>query len=167
MGLCISIHKDMDPPPYISEGRMRMMTTHYTIHYHDHDPINPSPIYIKTQHDMKNMSCFICGKTNKKHGIDIEIHPFYCEKAGQTAIDWFAFGEFAKTCFNIQTGENIGTHFDWSEVSKNPDLFVDSHYNMIALCNLHHTSVNRGIHHVPFPDWILQKWSKSGFDFLE
>ena len=155
MGLCISIN---DPPPYVSETHIRARSTHYTVHcpdhYHEH-----SSTYKKTLHALKCMPCFICGTK------DTELHPFYCEKAGQHAINWVAFGAFAKTCYNIQTGENID-HYNWHEVAKNPELFVDSPHNMIALCAIHHTSEKRGIHHVPFPDWILQKWSKPDFDFL-
>jgi len=112
------------------------------------------------------MPCFICGKSNKKNNISTETHHFYVEKAAQNAIDWIKFGEFAKICYNIQTGENIGDPFDWAAVAKNPDLFVDSKYNMIVLCKEHHISGKRGIHHVPFPNWVLQKWGKDGFQFL-
>jgi DNA gyrase/topoisomerase IV subunit A len=112
------------------------------------------------------MPCFICGKTNKTDNIQTETHHFYVEKAGENAVDWRKFGEFAKTCYNIQTGENIGHAFDWNEVAKNPDLFVDSKHNMIVLCKEHHISGSFGIHHVPFPDWILQKFAQDGFDFL-
>ncbi len=156
MGLCISVHTE--PPPYVSESRRRAMSTHYTIHCNDHYH-EPSPTYIKTWNSLKCMPCFICGSKN------IELHPFYCEKAGQHTTDWALFGEFAKTCYNIQTGESIDC-YNWTDVAKNPELFVDSPHNMISLCTVHHTSEKRGIHHVPFPDWILQKWSKPDFDFL-
>ena len=48
-------------------------------------------------------------------------------------IDWKKFGEFAKNCHNIQTGENIGANFNWDEVENNPDIFVDSPYNMVVV----------------------------------
>jgi hypothetical protein len=95
----------------------------------------------------------------------VETHHFYIEKAAENAIDWKVFGKFADQCYNIQTGESLAK-FDWNEVAKNPDLFVDSEQNMIVLCKQHHTSGPYGIHHVPFPDWILQKFPKDGFQFL-
>ena len=52
------------------------------------------------------------------------------------------------------------------EVKNDPDIFVDSVHNMIVLCKMHHTSGNKGLHHVPFPDWILQKYPKGQFQFL-
>ena len=147
----------------------RNMSNHYIVNYPDHEPRKDSSIYKKTHHELchiKDTPCFICGKTHKNDGISLETHHFYCEKAGENAIDWEKFGEFAQKCYNIQTGEFIGNKFDWKEVANNPDTFVDSPYNMIVLCKEHHISSNRGIHHVPFPDWILQKYPKSGFQFL-
>ena len=145
----------------------RNMSNHYIVNYPHHDPRKNSAIYTKTHNSMKHMPCFICNKTNEKDKIHVETHHFYCEKAGQNAINWKVFGEFAKTCYNIQTGENVGKHFNWDEVAINPDIFVDSPHNMIVLCKEHHTSGHKGIHHVPFPDWILQKFPKDGFEFLE
>ena len=145
------------------------LSNHYTVNYPDHVKRTESAIYRKTHRDLcivRNFPCFICGKTHAKDGISLETHHFYCEKAAQNAIDWTEFGKFAQNCYNIQTGENIGQAFDWTEVAKHPDIFVDSPYNMIVLCKEHHISGNKGIHHVPFPNWILQKYPANGFQFL-
>jgi len=150
------------------------MTSHYTVNYPHHKKRKNSSIYTKTHHELchrRDLPCFICGKSHKTDGNSAaaitETHHFYVEKAAQNAIDWHKFGEFANICYNIQTGENIGDAFDWDEVAKNPDLFVDSRFNMVVLCKEHHISANKGIHHVPFPYWILQKFPKDGFQFLE
>ena len=135
--------------------------TRYKVHFPHHDPRKNSAIYNRTHAHMRHMPCFICGKIFEH----VETHHFYIEKAAQNAIDWKVFGEFAKHCYNIQTGEPLD-QFDWSEVAQNPDLFVDSQLNMITLCKEHHTSGAYGIHHVPFPDWILQKFPKNGFQFI-
>lgn len=148
----------------------RKMSNHYTVNYPTHEKRVDSAIYKKTHHELchvRDFPCFICGKTHHKNGISLETHHFYCEKAAENAIDWHEFGKFAQTCYNIQTGECIGDKFDWTEVAKNPDIFVDSPYNMIVLCKEHHISGNKGIHHVPFPDWILQKYPLHDFQFLE
>ena len=163
MGQCLSKPDVIEVKEIeVVKGHERNMSNHYIVQYPDHEPRKPTAIYNKTHKALKGSPCFICGV----RGIGIETHHFYCEKAAQNAIDWEVFGEFAKTCYNIQTGENIG-NFDWAEVAKNPDIFVDSPYNMITLCKEHHTSGHKGIHHVPFPDWILQKFSKNGFIFLK
>ena len=135
--------------------------TRYKVHFPHHDPRKNSAIYNRTHAQMRHLPCFICGKIFEH----VETHHFYIEKAAQNAIDWKVFGEFADGCYNIQTGEPLA-QFDWSEVAQNPDTFVDSPLNMITLCKQHHTSGAYGIHHVPFPDWILQKFPKDGFQFL-
>jgi hypothetical protein len=149
-----------DAAPEVAMGHVRRLSNHYTVHYPPHEPRKPSNIYNKTHRAMKTMPCFVCGKTNAADGIYVETHHFYCEKVFQTVFDWPKFGEFAANCHNLQTGELIGPLFDWAEVARNPDLFVDSPHNMIVLCKEHHTSGARGIHHVPFPDWLAQKFAK-------
>jgi hypothetical protein len=178
MGNCIrfSTKPDLEPNDETAvriirpiESHERHMSNHYTVNYPNHEPRTNSAIYRKTHNKMcieKNMPCFICSKRHSPDGIPMETHHFYCEKAAENAIDWTKFGEFAKTCHNIQTGENIGAKFDWTAVAENPDIFVDSPQNMIVLCKEHHISGTKGIHHVPFPDWILQKYPKDGFQFL-
>jgi hypothetical protein len=150
--------------PYIE----RKLSNHYSVRYPIHEKRKNSAIYNSTHHELihvRNLPCFICGKHNSSSS-PLETHHFYCEKSAQNAIDWRVFGEFANHCYNIQTGDCIGTRFVWTEVEKTPDIFVDSVYNMIVLCKEHHISGGRGIHHVPFPDWILQKYPKDGFEFL-
>jgi len=146
----------------------KKMTNHYTINYPLHEKRKDTALYRRTRNELihkRKLTCFIC---DKKNSIEqpLETHHFYCEKYAQTMIDWDKFALFAKNCYNIQTGENIYANFDWNEVKQNPDIFVDSTYNMIVLCKQHHTSGNKGLHHVPFPDWILQKYPLDGFEFL-
>jgi hypothetical protein len=151
--------KGHSPEKEIVPSTTRNMTCHYTVHYPEHEKRVSSSIYRKTHEDMcnvKKIPCFICGKKqNSENKEYLETHHFYCEKAAQNAINWKKFGEFAKTCHNIQTGENIGESFDWKEVEQNPDIFVDSPYNMIVLCKEHHISGN------------TTSCSLSGLDFTE
>jgi hypothetical protein len=179
MGNCICI-KDNDDvyntnnkvsetksTPKIIPNITKNMSSHYTIHYPIHEERKTTSIFRKTRNELiikRKLTCFICNKGNEDQPL--EAHHFYCEKYAQTMIDWEKFGIFAKKCYNIQTGENIAANFDWNEVKQNPNIFVDSIYNMIVLCKQHHTSGNKGIHHVPFPDWILQKYPSDGFEFL-
>jgi hypothetical protein len=171
MGNCITSCNDNNnekgkKTDIISSHKVKI-SHHYTVVYPNHKKRTNSYLYNKTHDELinkLNMPCFICNKS--KDQIQLETHHFYCEKAGESAIDWIKFGEFAKNCYNIQTGENIGNNFDWEYISTNPELFVDSKYNMIVLCIDHHRSGNKGIHHVPFPEWILQKNAKDGFEFL-
>jgi len=144
----------------------RKMSNHYIVNYPDHPKRTESALYRQTRKKLKFMPCFICDRVNVEGEQSNEIHHFYIEKVAASAIDWIKFGEFAQECFHLQTGENIGKKFDWKEVEKNPEIFVDSPENMIVLCKKHHTG-RIGIHHVPFPDWILQKFAVKDFQFVE
>jgi hypothetical protein len=165
LGCLRSEAQDQEPhhePEVVGVPHTRNMSNHYVVHYPAHEPRKNSAIYNKTHKKMKDLPCFICGKTNEADGIHVETHHFFVQKAFQNVIDWKKFGDFADKCQNLHTGELMGTHFDWEEVALNPDLFVDSPFNMVVLCKEHHTSGGRGIHHVPFPEWIAQKFVKEG-----
>jgi hypothetical protein len=166
MGNCFHNDKnDKTDNNVIIKAHKIKMSTSYTINYPEHKKRQNTSLYNKTHKDLCNkLSCFICNKTS--NDTSLETHHFYCKKAGTNGIDWIKFGQFAQTCYNIQTGILIGDKFNWNEVAKNPDIFVDSQHNMIVLCLEHHRSGNKGIHHVPFPDWILQKNAKKNFQFL-
>ena len=142
------------------------MSNHYTVNYPFHEKRIESSIYRKSRKEMIHLPCFICGKFKGDDDTSVEAHHFYIEKSASNAIDWIKFGIFANNLYNFQTGEKIGDKFIWEEVRKNPEIFVDSKYNMIILCKEHHTSGKFGIHHVPFPEWILQRFPVEGFKFL-
>ena len=143
-------------------------SSHYTVRYPDHPPRTVSALYRKTHAILCNdvgARCFLCSKPQSKSD-PLESHHFYCEKAAEKGIDWITFGEKTRHLFHIQTGVCIGDQFDWNEVAKKPELFVDSVHNMVVLCREHHTSGSFGIHHIPFPVWILQMAPKKGFAFI-
>ena len=158
-----------DPPRHDKEieiACVRKMSNHYTVQYPAHDDRKNSSIYTATHKRMKDMECFICGKSNLEHNIHVETHHFYIQKSLQNAIDWKKFGDFAATQHNVQTAVCLADGFDWNKVAANPDIFVDSPHNMIVLCKEHHTSGGKGIHHVPFPEWIAQKFVVRGYEVL-
>jgi hypothetical protein len=169
MGNCCKKNNNEDAKiDIVIEGRKKNKNTHYTVNYPLHDKRKKSKTYVATRIeliDRLDIGCFICGKCKSEYNsIELETHHFYIEKVATNAIDWKKFGEFSKNCYNIQTGENINK-FNWEEVEKNPDIFVDSKYNMIVLCKMHHRQ-KKGIHSIPYPDWILQKFAKGGFEFI-
>ena len=154
-------HSDQNKPITYIE---RKMSNHYTIRYPTHDTRTISAVFRKTRNLLiktNGIKCFIC-----QNSETLEVHHFYCEKYATNAIDWDKFALFAATTYNIQTGTRLDHDINWELVKINPDLFVDSINNMVVLCKSHHTSGKFGIHHVPFPDWILQRFAKSEFKFL-
>lgn len=148
---------------------MKETNTHH-VHYPNHPPRKDTPLYRKTHHNLckkRDLPCYVCGRTQKRNKIVTETHHYFCEKAAELGTDWIAFGKESMMKFNPQTGQCLGTiGFNWEEVAKNPGIFVDSEANMVVLCPEHHRSADKGIHHVPGPEWILQKHAKDGFEFL-
>jgi len=116
-------------------------------YYPDHPPRTESALFRKTKkhyHDI-GAACIICGTKDK-----IEIHHMHCEWAMANAMDW--------------DGKMRKAHpdFDWSTY-KEPSDFVDSIYNTVPLCEVHHRHPQKGIHHNPYPTWIAQQCVKEGF----
>ncbi len=138
------------------------------VRYPDHPPRTESELYRRTHkhltHEL-NLPCLVCGKRQPE--TVTETHHYYVEWAAMAAVDWIRFGELAQNFYNPQTGVNVGMAFDWTEVRKDPSIFVDSAYNMVVLCAEHHRSSTYGIHHVPVPEWLLQAYPLNGFQFLE
>jgi hypothetical protein len=144
----------------------------YPLHcsYPDHPPRKNSVLYNHThKHLCKELDipCYVCGATHTS-GTITETHHFFCEWVAMNAFDWIKFGEdcvkFKVT--NPQTGIYFGELFDWMQVQANPELFVDSEFNMVVLCPIHHRDAKKGIHHASYPEWNLQKFAKDGFVFL-
>ena len=152
------------PPPHHHEEEKK--TEHqvkenlsYHVHYPPHPPREESAEYRRTHHQLciaADMPCLICHRRHSE-GISTETHHFFVEWAAAGAIDWLEFGRKAKHFHNLQTGKNIGTAFDWSEVAKNPTLFVDSPENMVVLCEEHHRSSPFGIHHSTSPNGFCRR----------
>lgn len=173
MGQCTSTHivdtsNMLQCKKKTKSGKKRGEREGHT-HYPEHPPRTDSPLYTKTHHTLcikNDTPCFICGKTRKQDKIITETHHFFCEYAAMNGINWLEFGKRSKTLYNPQTGENFSELYDWNKVQDDPGIFVDSVHNMVVLCEEHHRSSNKGIHHVPFPEWILQMAPKDGFSFL-
>jgi hypothetical protein len=115
-------------------------------YYPAHEPRTESALFRKTKkHYHENgATCFICG-TNEK----IEIHHVIIEWAFANAVDW-------------EKVKAEHPNFDWSAF-KSAEDFVDSIYNTIPLCEVHHRDSHKGVHHVPGPNWLIQKYVKDDF----
>jgi len=161
MGSCHSCFVKEKHEATMVKAHDQKFTHSYVVSYPAHELRTTSPLFQRTRRTLRSKyNCFICGTRDK-----LEIHHFYIEHAAMFAIDWNKFGAFSMKHYNIQTNEFLG-NFNWKDVAKNPELFVDSSANMIVLCKKHHTGCG-GIHRIPFPIWILDKFSKKGQTFIK
>jgi hypothetical protein len=106
--------------------------------------------------EVKRQGCAICGVTidtlsdpakNIFGAKTLEAHHTPIEFSTQDACD------------------PMKVHLDYPEVIDRETLaaFVDSPRNLVILCDQHHRSVDRGIHHVLVPDFWVQKYLLDGY----
>jgi hypothetical protein len=139
-----------------------------TCQYPDHDPRTDSDLFRRSRHKLvvkQDQPCFICGVSYSKGGA-MEAHHCCIEWAAANAIDWKKVKKDAPTLYNPQQGFITEDLFDWDAVAKDPSLFIDSPLNLLVLCSEHHRSTKFGIHFVPYPIWVLQKWPAKNFEFI-
>ncbi len=98
--------------------------------------------------------CYICQRNAKEAGHPIEAHHYPIERSLANMIDW----EIVKLDF---------PHFDWDGFDpSDPYSFVDDMLvNGMLLCKEHHTGRDEGIHAMPHPLWLAQRYAKEGYRF--
>lgn len=119
-------------------------------YYPDHPPRTESSLFRHTKHKLVavlDTPCHVCGSKDKR-----EVHHFWAEWADANGIDW-----------EVKM-RKLHPNFHW-ETFVSAEDFIDSEYNMMVLCEDHHRSPHIGVHHIPFPDWIMQSNKKDDFVF--
>ena len=129
--------------------------------------------------------CFVSGQTAEELGQPLEAHHHPIERCFAEIIDWSLFSKDCKA-------GHWGIHaqaFDWEgffkgakqmtvagETPLHPDtvyllpvdpyLFVDDmRVNGLLLGKPFHTGKDEGIHTLPFPIWLVQKYAIEGTQF--
>lgn len=131
-----------------------------------HEERTTTPLFLHSKKALiarEGGRCFICGRTAEESGHPLEAHHHPVERSMSNMIDWDLFRS------ECQAGM-WGTHaeaFDWSKFDPaNPYSFVDDmNVNGLLLCKAHHTGKDEGIHDMPYPLWIAQKYGKEGYQF--
>ncbi|WP_179400658.1 hypothetical protein [Burkholderia guangdongensis] len=132
--------------PHVAGEHIVKETSSFTEYYPDHPPRSESALFRKTKkhwHDL-GTGCHICGGHDS-----IEIHHAWIEWAFAGAVDW-------------DKVKAAHPSFDWSSFKEATD-FVDSIYNTVPLCAKHHRAPNHGVHHLPMPNWLIQKYVRDDF----
>lgn len=107
--------------------------------------------------------CFICGRTAKESGRPLEAHHHPIERCFGDEIDWQLV---AIDCRAGLWGKYAAA-FDWSKFDpRHWETFVDDMtVNGLLLCKDHHVEKDDGIHAVPGPIWLAQRYAKEGVRF--
>lgn len=131
----------------------------------EHDPRVTTPIFSSSRKKVlaAGAVCWICGQNEQESGAPLELHHFPVERSLANLVDWALFAEQAKR------GDYgpLPQAFDW--VAFDPshwETFVDDmEHNGLTLCQKHHIGKDEGIHLMPHPLWIAQRFAKEGYKF--
>lgn len=124
-----------------------------------HPPRVETPAYLAAHKfliNTKGAGCHVCGVN--KRGLKnpaknpygaraLETHHYPIERSLMDACD------------------PMKVHLDFPQVHDRATLesFVDSIPNLLVLCDVHHRSVERGIHHLLTQDWVIQRYLLDGY----
>lgn len=124
-----------------------------------HDPRNTTPLFTHSRKELLKTvcRCFICNRTEEESGAPLEAHHYPIERSFATMIDWSEGAQIRKDF----------PDFDWSNFDPaNPYTFVDDmRVNGLILCKKHHIGKDEGIHDLPHPIWIAQRYGQDGYKF--
>ncbi|MEZ0602953.1 hypothetical protein ACAX43_12480 [Paraburkholderia sp. IW21] len=140
-------HTDNEKDPQVAGEHLVSESSKFAEYYPDHPPRTESALFRKTKKHWHELGteCYI--NHDCKGGI--EIHHRYVEWAFAGAVDWNLMRE-------------LHPDFDWSTFNDATD-FVDSIYNTLPLCEAHHRDPQCGVHHVPAPNWEIQRYVRGDY----
>lgn len=130
-----------------------------------HEERTTTALFVRTKKllmEREGGRCFVSGMTEAEVG-PLEAHHHPIERSMANMIDW---DRFAADCKAGIWGPHARA-FDWSRFDPaDPYTFVDDMtVNGVLLAKRFHTAKDAGIHNLPFPLWIAQKYGKEGYEF--
>ncbi len=107
--------------------------------------------------------CFICNATEAEAGAPLEAHHYPVERSLATAWDW---DRFMADCKAGKWGVYAQAfHWEGTPLTQDPYRFVDDMtVNGLLLCKKHHIGKDEGIHYLPHPLWIWQRYAPDGYE---
>jgi hypothetical protein len=128
-----------------------------------------SPLFVRTRQKLierEGGKCWLTGLTAEQLGAPLEAHHFPIERCFAEGIDWV---RFARDCKFGHWGPYAAA-FDWDAFLAaspfDPYTFVD---NMLVngrlLGKQYHTGRDEGVHTLPEPIWLAQKYMVEGYKF--
>ncbi|WP_036662246.1 hypothetical protein [Pandoraea sp. SD6-2] len=134
-----------------------------------HEPRTTTPLFTHSRTTLLEREggrCFVCGGTEQDSGHPLEAHHHPIERSTANLIDW---SRFADDCRAGVWGARAQA-FDWdgflSATPFDPYRFVDDMtVNGMVLCKDHHIGKDEGIHAMPLPLWVAQKYAIEGYRF--
>ena len=124
-----------------------------------HAPREDTPEYRQSHHHLTivlDMPCQICGVRNSTLKDPVQ-NPF-----GATALESHHYPierSLVDACDPVKVGRKFPQVTDRASLN----MFVDSEANLIVLCDVHHRSIQFGIHHLSTQDFFIQPFLIDGY----
>lgn len=129
-----------------------------------HEPRKTTALFERTRKALISRAggrCFICNATAEESGHPLEAHHHPIERSFAEMIDWDRFKVDAQAGV---WGEAIRS-FEWDGFTDWTQFVDDMTVNGMLLCKPHHIGKDEGMHALPFPIWVAQKYGKEGYQF--
>lgn len=154
----------------MTEAHQEKETLQVEVNVPEHEDRVTTALFIRTRKALieRDKCCYVSGMTEeecKAQGGSLEAHHHPIERCLAHLVDWPGFITEAKA------GKwGLGPQaFDWDAFDpKNPYTFVDDMlHNGMLLAKRFHTGKDEGIHCMPYPLWIAQKYAVEGYKFSD
>lgn len=112
--------------------------------------------------------CYICGSLNSKES-PLEAHHYPIERSIAELIDWglVKSDAIAELLGNSDAQREAAKAFDWDAMQDHYDFVDNMNVNGMLLCKTHHIRKDEGIHAMPHPLWIAQRYALEGQKFSD
>ena len=144
----------------VTETHEEKNTFQVDVNIPGHEPRTATALFERTRKHLierEGGRCWVCGCTAAETGHPLEAHHFPIERSFAEMIDWSEGSQIRKDFPSFGWGS-----FD----EKDPYTFVDDmNVNGKLLCKVHHIGENEGVHDLPEPVWLAQRYGKEGYQF--
>lgn len=161
----------------VSEQHAERETLSVEVNIPGHDPRTVTPVFRHTRQQLIERDggrCYISGDTAEEDGHPLEAHHYPIERSLANMIDWNlvrADAEAGELGIS-QAQRDAARAFDWDAFMSaqpfDPYTFVDNMLvNGVLLAKKHHIGKDEGIHAMPHPLWIAQRYALEGYQFSD
>lgn len=131
-----------------------------------HEPRTTTALFERTRKLLMERGggnrCYICNRNAIQVGTPLEAHHYPIERSFANMVDFSPHSRLRRDFPQFDWA-----HFD-AQVPMDPYLFVDDMtVNGLPLCKQHHTGKNAGVHMLPHPVWVAQRYGQEGYKFSD
>lgn len=146
--------------PPVTEVHEEKETLAVDVNLPGHEARTTTALFTRTRKQLIEREagrCFVCQRTAEEVGHPLEAHHHPVERSFAEMVDW-SEGSLIRRDF---------PNFDWANFDPaDPYKFVDDMtVNGLLICKDHHIGKDEGIHAMPFPIWLAQRYGREGYQF--